>query len=85
MQVTLDIPDTLAAQLIAAGKDPALAALEALTVSQLAEEYQRLLDLAAESSVAEAIRQGREDVAAGRVYAAEAVFAEARKKYGVPD
>ncbi len=36
MQVTLDIPDTLAAQLIAAGKDPARAALEALNVSQLA-------------------------------------------------
>jgi len=32
MQVTLTIPDTLAAQLLAAGKDPALAALEALAV-----------------------------------------------------
>jgi predicted transcriptional regulator len=84
MQVTIDIPDTLAAQLTAAGKDPARAALEALAVSQLAEDYQRLLDLAAESSVEEAIRQGREDVAAGRVYPAEEVFAEARKKYGMP-
>jgi predicted transcriptional regulator len=84
MQVTLDIPETLAAQLRAAGKDPAHAALEALNVSQLAEDYQRLLDLAAESSIEEAIRQGREDVAAGRTYPAEEVFAEARKKYGVP-
>jgi predicted HTH domain antitoxin len=32
MQVTIDIPDTLAAQLTAAGKDPARAALEALLV-----------------------------------------------------
>jgi hypothetical protein len=32
MQVTLDIPDTLAAQLTAAGKDPARAALEALAI-----------------------------------------------------
>ena len=32
MQVTLTIPDTLAAQLLAAGKDPARAALEALAV-----------------------------------------------------
>jgi len=35
MQVTLDIPDTLAAQLTASGKDPARAALEAL----LADRY----------------------------------------------
>ncbi len=84
MQVTLDIPDTLAAQLIAAGKDPARAALEALNVSQLAEDYQRLLDLAAEGSIEEAIRQGREDVAAGRTFSMEEVFAEARKQYGVP-
>jgi predicted HTH domain antitoxin len=32
MQVTFDIPDTLAAQLTAAGKDPARAALEVLLV-----------------------------------------------------
>ena len=32
MQVTLNIPDSLAEQLIAAGKDPARAALEALAV-----------------------------------------------------
>ena len=39
MQVTLDIPDTLAAQLTAAGQDPARAALEALLV----EAYRRHL------------------------------------------
>jgi hypothetical protein len=32
MQVTLDIPDTLADQLLAAGRDPARAALVALAV-----------------------------------------------------
>jgi hypothetical protein len=32
MQVTLDIPDSLAGQLIALGRDPARAALEALAV-----------------------------------------------------
>lgn len=32
MQVTLDIPDDLAAQITAAGKDPARAALEAFLV-----------------------------------------------------
>jgi len=46
MQVTLDIPDDLAAQLTAAGKDPARAALEALAVEgyrirQLSEEEVR--------------------------------------------
>ena len=32
MQVTFDIPDTMAAQLTAAGKDPARAALEAFVI-----------------------------------------------------
>jgi hypothetical protein len=32
MQVTFDIPDNIAAQIIAEGKDPARAALEALAV-----------------------------------------------------
>jgi hypothetical protein len=32
MQVTLEIPDTLAAQIAAAGKDPARLALEALAI-----------------------------------------------------
>jgi predicted HTH domain antitoxin len=37
MQVTVDIPDTLAAQLTAAGKDPARAALEAVLVDAYRE------------------------------------------------
>jgi hypothetical protein len=32
MQITLTIPDDLASQLIAAGKDPARSALEALAI-----------------------------------------------------
>ena len=53
-------------------------------IVQSAEAYQRLLDIAAEGSVQEAIRQGREDVVAGRTYPAEEVFNEMRKKYGIP-
>ena len=53
-------------------------------IVQSAEAYQRLLDIAAEGSVQEAIRQGREDVAAGRTCPAEEVFNEMRKKYGIP-
>ena len=46
MQVTIDIPDTLAEQFTAAGKDPARAALEALAIEgyrtrQLYEEQVR--------------------------------------------
>ena len=52
-------------------------------IVQSAEAYQRLLDIAAEGSVEEAIRQGREDVAAGRTYPANEVFAEMRKKHGI--
>ena len=52
-------------------------------IVQSAEAYQRLLDLAAEGSAEEAIRQGREDVAAGRTYPASEVFAEMRKKHGI--
>ena len=44
MQVTLTIPDTYAAQLLAAGKDPGQAALEALAVegyrTQQLSEYE---------------------------------------------
>jgi prevent-host-death family protein len=53
-------------------------------VVQSAEAYQRLLDIASQADVVEAIRQGREDVEAGRTYPAEEVFAEMRKKYGIP-
>jgi len=34
MQITLDIPEAFAAQIIAAGKDPAREALEALAVEE---------------------------------------------------
>ncbi len=44
----------------------------------------RLRDKAAEASVEESIRQGREDLAAGRFSPAEEVFAEMRKKYARP-
>ena len=46
--------------------------------------YQRLLDLAALADEDEAIRQGLDDIAHGRTRPARAVFAELRKKYGIP-
>jgi prevent-host-death family protein len=46
--------------------------------------YQRLLDLAAAASASEGIRQGLEDLAAGRSRPARKVFDEFRKKRGVP-
>ena len=49
-------------------------------VVQSAEAYQRLLDIAAEGSVEEAIRQGRADVAAGRTLPVEKAFSKFRKK-----
>ena len=57
---------------------------KAAAVVQDAEAYQRLLDLAAEASAEEGIRQGLEDVAAGNVIDAEEAFAEIRAKYGIP-
>jgi predicted transcriptional regulator len=78
MQVTLTIPDELAAELIAAGRDPSRTAIEALTA------YQRLLDLASEADEQEGLRQALEDVAAGRTYPAEEVFAAMRSKHGIP-
>ena len=78
MQVTLTIPDELAAELIAAGKDPSRTALEALTA-----EYQRLLDLAAEADASEGIRQGLEQLGRGEGRPAAEFFAEMREKYGL--
>jgi predicted transcriptional regulator len=75
MQVTLTIPDELAAELVAAGRDPSRSALEALTL------YQRLLHLAEED---EAIRQGLEDIAEGRTRPLDEVFDEMRAKYAIP-
>jgi prevent-host-death family protein len=53
-------------------------------VVQSAAEYQRLLDLAAQSSEEEAIRQGLEDLREGRTRPIEEVFEEMRRKYGIP-
>jgi predicted transcriptional regulator len=81
MQVTINMPDTLATRLRAAGLDPATTAQQVLS----ADEYQQLLDAAAEVDIHESLRQGREDIAAGNTYPAEEVFAEIRAKYGIPD
>jgi PHD/YefM family antitoxin component YafN of YafNO toxin-antitoxin module len=48
-------------------------------------EYQRLLDLASEADEQEGLRQALDDVAAGRTYPAEEVFAAMRRKHGIPD
>ena len=53
-------------------------------VVQSAAEYQRLLDLAAEASEEEAIRQGLEDLREGRTRPMIEVFDEMRRKYGIP-
>jgi PHD/YefM family antitoxin component YafN of YafNO toxin-antitoxin module len=46
-------------------------------------EYQRLMDIAADADEREGVRQGDEDIAAGRTRPAEEVFAEMRKQYGL--
>jgi prevent-host-death family protein len=46
-------------------------------------EYQRLMDIAADADEREGIRQGDEDIAAGRTRPAEEVFAEMQKQYGL--
>ena len=53
-------------------------------VVQDAEAYQRLLDTAARADVNEAIRQGLEDIARRRTRPARDVFAELRRRHGVP-
>ena len=55
----------------------------AAAVVQDAEAYQHLLDLAAEASAAEGIRQGLEDLRGGHARPARAVFAEIRARYGI--
>ncbi|MDQ2925640.1 MAG: type II toxin-antitoxin system Phd/YefM family antitoxin [Acidobacteriota bacterium] len=52
-------------------------------IVQSAESYQRLLDIAADADVMEAVRQGRADVAAGRTRPAAEVLASFRKKHGL--
>jgi PHD/YefM family antitoxin component YafN of YafNO toxin-antitoxin module len=56
---------------------------KAAAVVQDAEAYQHLLDLAAQASAAEGIRQGLEDLRTGRTKPAEAVFDEIRTDYGI--
>jgi len=56
---------------------------KAAAVVQDAEAYQHLLDLAAEASAIEAIRQGLEDLANGRTRSAQEVFNELRAEYGI--
>jgi len=49
-------------------------------IVQSVESYQRLVDIAAQGSVTEAIRQGRADVAAGRTLPVEKAFSKFQKK-----
>ena len=53
-------------------------------VVQDAEEYQRLLDLAALADEEEGIRQGMEDVRKGRVYDAREALEKFRRERGIP-
>ena len=57
---------------------------KAAAVVQDAAAYQQLLDLAAEANAGEGIRQGLEDVSAGRSRPARQVFDEIRGEYGIP-
>ena len=57
---------------------------KAAAVVQDAEAYQHLLDLVAEASAGEGIRQGLEDQKAGRTRSARTVFDELRAEYGIP-
>lgn len=57
---------------------------KAAAVVQDAKAYQHLLDLTAAASVAEGIRQGLEDVKAGRSRSARMVFDEIRGEHGIP-
>lgn len=56
---------------------------KAEAVVQDAESYQRLLDIAAQSDVFEAIRQSLDDAAHGRVRPARQVFEGFRRKHGI--
>jgi PHD/YefM family antitoxin component YafN of YafNO toxin-antitoxin module len=55
----------------------------AAAVVQDAEAYHQLLDLAAEASAAEGIRQGLEDLQNGRTRPARVVFDEFRAEHGI--
>ena len=57
---------------------------KAAAVVQDAAAYQELCDLAAEARASEGIRQGLEDMSAGRTQAASDVFTQLRTEYGIP-
>ena len=57
---------------------------KAEAIVQSAEEYQRLLDIAARADVYEALRQSDDDIAHGRMRPAREVFDEMRRRYGIP-
>jgi len=54
-------------------------------VVQDAASYQKLLDLAEQAEVIEGIRQGLEDMRAGRTQSVEAAFAIIRDELDLPD
>jgi len=56
---------------------------KAAAVVQDAEAYQRLLDIAAQANAEEGIRQGREDVAKGRVSPAREALKSFRREHGI--
>jgi len=57
---------------------------KAAAVVQDAEGYQHLLDLAAEASAAEGIRQGLEDLKRGQTRPASEVLGDLRGTHGIP-
>lgn len=57
---------------------------KAAAVLQDADAYQRLLDLAALASEAEALRQAEEDISEGRTRPAKEVFDEFRARHNIP-
>jgi hypothetical protein len=57
---------------------------KAAAMVQDADAYQWFLDLAAEVSAAEGIRQGLEDVASGHTRPAREVLDEIRAEYDIP-
>ena len=57
---------------------------KAEAIVQDAQEYQRLLDIAARADVYEALRQSDDDIAHGRMRPAREFFNEMRRRYGIP-
>jgi prevent-host-death family protein len=56
---------------------------KAAAVVQEAEAYQHLLDIAAQADASEGIRQGRGDIAKGRVYPARDALKAFRRKHDI--